>query len=142
MGYSPQLRGHWFEQKRNMTTDFWQQLMDTSLIHSHELEDQWHDRGIEGLPGFETPLYKRFCDLPLLHNNRRMFSYKLKDSTRDLDDGYGLGGDRLEPGDTICVILGCSTPVVLRQKEEHYLLVADAVTPGFMSGEAVQGDHV
>ncbi|KAE9373799.1 hypothetical protein N431DRAFT_315753, partial [Stipitochalara longipes BDJ] len=50
---------------------------------------------------------------------------------------FGLGNENLEPGDTICIILGCSAPVVLRRKTDHYVLVADTLIPKFMAGEAV-----
>lgn len=85
-------------------------------------------------------LFTHFVNIPMIQNQRRMFSYRLQkiDGTEP-DDGFGLGCEKLEPGDTICIILGCSVPVVLRWKTDHYVLVADTIMPKFMAGEAVAG---
>jgi hypothetical protein len=85
-------------------------------------------------------LFTRFENIPMIQNRRRMFSYRLQkiDGTVS-DDGFGLGCEKLEPGDTICIILGCSVPVVLRWKTDHYVFVADTMMPKFMAGEAVAG---
>lgn len=85
-------------------------------------------------------LFTRFVNIPMIQNQRRMFSYRLRmiDGSEP-DEGFGLGCEKLEPGDTICIILGCSVPVVLRWKTDHYILVADTIMPKFMAGEAVSG---
>ena len=85
-------------------------------------------------------LFDRFANIQLLQNRRRMFSYRLQKTDETVSDGgFGLGGEKLEPGDTICIILGCSVPVVLRWKADHYVFVADSMLPKFMAGEAVAG---
>ena len=42
-------------------------------------------------------------------------------------------------GDVLCVLLGCSKPMVLRPVGGHYELVAEAWVPGVMYGETVEG---
>ncbi len=45
------------------------------------------------------------------------------------------------PGDHICILLGCSTPLLLRQvgKEKRYQLIGTSYVHGIMHGEAMQG---
>lgn len=49
-----------------------------------------------------------------------------------------LGTGCLTDGDIICVPLGCSTPVVLRQYNQGYLFVGDVYVDGYMYGRAVE----
>ncbi|PVH70545.1 hypothetical protein DL98DRAFT_392756, partial [Cadophora sp. DSE1049] len=52
--------------------------------------------------------------------------------------GYiGLGVTSCVPGDLICVLFGCSTPVLLRRFEEHYTFLGEAYLHGIMNGEAI-----
>jgi hypothetical protein len=55
----------------------------------------------------------------------------------------GLGSKDVQDGDLICIIFGCSVPVVLRKivsdemtGEHHYELVGDCYVHGMMDGEA------
>ena len=53
--------------------------------------------------------------------------------------GYmGMGPMPLEVGDTICVVLGCNVPLLLRKYEEHYILVGECFVWGLMDGEAMR----
>jgi hypothetical protein len=55
-------------------------------------------------------------------------------------DGYiGWTPADSQNGDLICLIRGCSVPVVLRKRDEygHYLIGASYV-PGFMDGEKIK----
>jgi hypothetical protein len=45
--------------------------------------------------------------------------------------------DMTQPGDLICVILGCPIPMMLRPVEEHFELVGPVYVPGIMHGEAM-----
>ncbi|KAI0818184.1 heterokaryon incompatibility protein-domain-containing protein [Xylaria sp. FL0064] len=51
----------------------------------------------------------------------------------------GMGSGFMKSGDTICVPLGCKTPIILRQDgNNEYRLVDDAYVDGYMSGKAVK----
>lgn len=50
----------------------------------------------------------------------------------------GLGGNACKNGDLICIIFGCSTPIVLRGKENSFELVGEAYVHGIMHGEALE----
>lgn len=54
----------------------------------------------------------------------------------------GLGPYRTKPGDRICILYGCSRPVILRKvgnESTNDRLVGDAYVEGFMFGEAMKG---
>lgn len=50
----------------------------------------------------------------------------------------GLAPEEARVTDIVCVILGCSVPVVLRAVEKHYILVGDVYLDGYMFGRAVE----
>lgn len=52
--------------------------------------------------------------------------------------GYmGLGPPYARKGDQICVVLGCSVPLVIRKDSENFLLVGDSYVYGIMQGEVM-----
>ena len=57
----------------------------------------------------------------------------------------GLVVNETEVGDVVCILLGCSYPVILRPKDEGFKLVSFAMLDGFMEGEAMaalaEGKH-
>ena len=50
----------------------------------------------------------------------------------------GLGPQQLQKGDLICVLLGCSCPVILRAKDQHYFILGPAYFDGYMWGKAME----
>ncbi|KAH6706510.1 heterokaryon incompatibility protein-domain-containing protein [Leptodontidium sp. MPI-SDFR-AT-0119] len=50
---------------------------------------------------------------------------------------FGLGVNTCMPGDLVCVLYGCSTPVLLRRVEDHYTFLGEAYLHGIMNGEAI-----
>lgn len=74
------------------------------------------------------------------HFKRNMFSYCVAWKPERFGTSYGLGPDTVSPGDLVCVLFGCTVPVILRRVGDsgHHILVGDAFIPGCMSGEAVQ----
>ena len=52
--------------------------------------------------------------------------------------GYmGLGPPGVHNGDKVCVLPGCSFPLLLRGVREHYVLVGEAYVCGIMDGEVL-----
>lgn len=51
---------------------------------------------------------------------------------------YGLAPQRSEKGDSVCILHGCSVPVVLRPRAEFWELVGECFVYGIMDGEAMQ----
>lgn len=59
------------------------------------------------------------------------------------EKGYvGMGPLRAKKGDFVCVLFGCSVPVILRKtcgEETSYQLIGECYLDGYMSGRAVRG---
>ncbi len=57
------------------------------------------------------------------------------------NDGYiGLAPTATKPGDEVCILLGCRTPLVLRRCEDgHHKVVGECYIDGFMDGKACLG---
>jgi hypothetical protein len=56
------------------------------------------------------------------------------------EGGFGLGPDTASPGDRICVILGCDTPLALRPLSDGtFVVVGDSYVNNLMDGEALLG---
>ncbi|KAF6820841.1 hypothetical protein CMUS01_11504 [Colletotrichum musicola] len=73
--------------------------------------------------------------------NRRFFAIEmsLHDVKRAKPD-YGLCPPETQVGDDVCVLFGCSVPVVLREMSDgHVELVGEAYLHGYMDGEGVEG---
>jgi hypothetical protein len=58
---------------------------------------------------------------------------------------YCMSSICTDPGDVVCIIYGCDTPVVLRKAEGHFLFIGDCYADGMMRGEAMdrlgKGDY-
>ncbi|OCL06216.1 HET-domain-containing protein [Glonium stellatum] len=67
--------------------------------------------------------------------------------TNQLEPLYGLGPGRAEKEDIICILAGCTVPVILRKhmnekNEIYYEMIGEAFVYGKMDGEAMAGlDH-
>lgn len=73
-----------------------------------------------------------------------IWSRKFFASTEDPDAArhlFGLGPRRAEKGDLICILFGCSVPVILRRHESNscYELIGECYVHGKMEGEAFAG---
>jgi hypothetical protein len=63
-------------------------------------------------------------------------------------DTYGLSPKETKEGDIVCVLFGCSVPVVLRKvkqdrgKPKHFKMIGECFVYGMMDGEAVAGKQL
>ncbi|KAH7015477.1 heterokaryon incompatibility protein-domain-containing protein [Ilyonectria destructans] len=53
------------------------------------------------------------------------------------DNTRGSLEEQVQTGDMICVVFGCSTPLVIRPMGENFLVLGEAYVEGMMDGEAV-----
>ncbi|XXG95846.1 hypothetical protein Hte_002117 [Hypoxylon texense] len=54
------------------------------------------------------------------------------------DEGQiGMGTGFMDPGDIVCVPLGCSTPILLRPEANGYRYIGDAYVYNYMQGRAI-----
>ena len=56
---------------------------------------------------------------------------------RTLNGAMGIGPETTLPGDRVCVLFGSVVPFILRQVNEHFLLVGECFSSGLMRGEAI-----
>jgi hypothetical protein len=49
----------------------------------------------------------------------------------------GKGWNTMKKGDIVCIIFGCDVPLVVRQANDHFVLVGDCYVEGNMNGEAM-----
>jgi hypothetical protein len=50
----------------------------------------------------------------------------------------GLGPDTLAEGDSVCILLGCSVPVVLRRVGDYFIYLGEAYVDEYMKGAGIQ----
>ncbi len=71
-----------------------------------------------------------------------MFGFSLATTNRRFcvskKDHCGLVPLGTLQSDVLCVITGCSTPMVLRPVDGHYVVIGEAYILGFMAGEALK----
>ncbi|RYO95986.1 hypothetical protein DL765_011724 [Monosporascus sp. GIB2] len=65
--------------------------------------------------------------------SRRLFTIKYWNG-RTL---YGLAPRETDEGDFVCILDGCSVPVMLRDNRDHWTLVGECFVYGIMDGEAI-----
>jgi hypothetical protein len=117
----PALFNEWYQQNRSFiiagkALEAWVQSVQWTTINSSINE---HAR--------ERYVNKLFIQ----SRNRRFFTTTM---------GYmGLGVNSALPGDLVCVLFGCSTPVLLRRVQEHYMFLGEAYLHGVMNGQAIDG---
>ena len=90
--------------------------------------------GIKQVPGYSPSTHAaRFLDYVATYCRKRSF---VKTS-----EGYiGLAPRNAQPGDQVCVLLGCSTPMLLRiTSNSQYEVVGSCYVHGLMDGEALLG---
>ena len=54
------------------------------------------------------------------------------------DNIYGGDEDQTRSGDLVAIILGCSTPMVIRPAGKYFLVVGEAYVQGIMDGEVMK----
>lgn len=55
------------------------------------------------------------------------------------DGGLGLAPARTRLGDIICILLGCSLPVILRSSGRNFTVIGEVYVHGMSDGEAMKG---
>jgi hypothetical protein len=116
----------------------WYELNSSLLIGGHSLEDLCFAASstVDSNPTHtvdiadEVSFYARFRDTTK-YMTRRLIT---------TESGHvGMGPSRVQKGDKICVLLGCSIPLVLRVRNDatSYEVIGEYYLDGFMDGEAL-----
>ena len=121
-----------YEEKLDLIYNFsmWKAAQDSEK--GYDVDD---DIKFEGAP---TTADKKDATTIILAASLMMDRRRLVISDTNLS---GLGPWDSREGDTVCVLLGCMFPVILRKVEERYVLIGEAYIYGFMDGEAIAGLH-
>lgn len=119
-----------------------------------EIADRFHNGDLnvgEALKGPSEMLRKYLQRVRNVTRNRRFFKAELeyppqqnpRDAARNEDEEesptvFGLCPPDTKAGDLICILHGCSVPVILREEEDGFVkLVGESYVHGKMDGEAV-----
>ncbi|KAL8994655.1 MAG: hypothetical protein Q9169_005435 [Polycauliona sp. 2 TL-2023] len=100
----------------------------------------------DDLPDFEESLCHLLYETSAASKNSGLFVHQMWHSNcgrRVLitnEGSIGLGPKTAEPGDQIYVILGCRSPLVIRQaRSGNYIIVGECYIHGIMEGETLLG---
>jgi hypothetical protein len=75
--------------------------------------------------------------------NRKFLRSSGKEHEDDDKQLFGLAPTHAQEGDFICILFGCSVPVILRKRsppesdESYYWFIGEAYVHGMMDGEAL-----
>lgn len=98
----------------------WTSWLNSSPAHNTD------DADMEKLPHWSSIVHSQSED-------RRFFISRSLDSDLLVLKGWKT----MREGDVICIVFGCSVPLVLRPVGDYFTLVGDCYVHGFMQGEAI-----
>jgi hypothetical protein len=103
------------------------------------LGDPAHESSLKWPPGTHGTFPEACKDLKELRSYLGTIHHKTKKRRFFVTSrGYmGLGSDRVEIGDTICVFPGCNVPVIMRKNDAHYVHQGECFVLGIMDGEVM-----
>jgi hypothetical protein len=108
-----------------------------TIVHYTTLDEKWISENQNSISVLEPEAWAtftgRFFDAVVRMSRRLMVSNR----------GFlGLAPDRSQKGDLVCILFGCSVPVVLRKTADStkFVLIGECYVDGYMAGEAV-GDN-
>lgn len=132
--------------KSNVPTSLavWFQSNKKLLVQGRTLEEIF----CEGSLHTPLPRWKDFNSGSLQHFRERMYdtvgtlARRLTVTTK----GYlGMAASRAEQGDLVCVLFGCSIPVILRERKGDEVgtfdFIGECYLDGFMNGDALEKEH-
>ena len=75
---------------------------------------------------------------------RRFFKTNVK-TAKHGESFFGLEPSDLRPGDTVCILFGCSVPIILRKvsgdQNSPFRFIGGCYIHGVIDGEAISGTH-
>lgn len=95
--------------------------------------------------GNHSSFYVRFCDTTGTMSMKLMTTRKsyleMAPSNAQYKPRIGMAPPGAQKGDQICILFGCSVPVVLRKLErsDEYVLIGECYLDECMNGEAIKG---
>jgi hypothetical protein len=111
----------------------------SSLLHILDLFDQdlwsdkddWHQLLTESRRSAQEKKHRSWVQA-IVHNIFR----------RDLfvteNGDLGMAQDSILRGDLVCILFGCSIPIILRKVDGHFIYISDACVVGYMYGKGIE----
>ncbi|PMD64943.1 uncharacterized protein K444DRAFT_608621 [Hyaloscypha bicolor E] len=137
-----------FSSERDCLQRLWQTFLisvEGSLVDLCS-EDEFIALGLNEISNPDTQsLHKQESDEEFILHTPRLLQEVVNENGRRerlfLTSRNFIGKDfsrRLQPGDLICVLLGCPVPVALRRVGTHYEFIRSVYLDGIMLGEALE----
>jgi hypothetical protein len=136
-----------FSSERDCLQRLWQTfLLSYSTLALLRSEDEFIALGLNEISNSDTQgLHRQESDKEFILHTPRLLEELSKDSrgcqrlflTRRNFIGKDFSA-QLQPGDLICVLLGCHVPVALRRVGTHYEFIRSVYLDGIMFGEALE----
>lgn len=105
------------------------QTFSTRIFSAHELPE----------PSYRVDISERQLFASRFHDITVKMARRLVITENGL---LAMAPRRCQRGDVICILYGCSVPVVLRkhQEKDHYQFIGECYVDGYMNGEALTDD--
>jgi protein AFG1 len=145
--------GAWSKRSQAVPPDFWRTLVADRDPH-RDYPPRWYAKACEqsfrksSTLDVDIPKLIVNCDstgeqefLRRVRSttwNRTFFTMKSSDGVNS-PDFSGLGPAHVREKDNICILFGCSVPVVLRRKGAAFELIGECFVCNMMEGEAMRG---
>ncbi|KAL3423302.1 hypothetical protein PVAG01_05049 [Phlyctema vagabunda] len=109
-----------------------------------------YDKDIRGFSRPSTEIFQQYLRLSQLPRRRdedgmiHLFNQTIASTIKSraffiTRSGYmGLGPLGIDTGDMVCILRGCNVPFLIRNENNHYVLVGECFVWGLMDGEAVK----
>jgi hypothetical protein len=109
-----------------------------------------YDGDTGGFSRLSPDIFKQYLGLSQLQHRRdedgmmHLFNETINSSLKSraffiTESGYmGLGPLGIDTGDMVCILRGCNVPFLIRNENNHYILVGECFVWGLMDGEAVK----
>ncbi len=120
------------ETDHRFAKSFQEQFFETEVL----CPQSWHGLSVSEVLAIEEPAKKQFYSSQL-----QLLIVSARDRLifRTRKGYFGLGPPGMLITDSISMVFGCKYPIVLRQRDSHFILVGVCFVLGFMGGEALKG---
>lgn len=101
------------------------------VLMAHGEDQVWHDESVRYTPEDDerSKGHVRFVEEIL---TGRVFVHTKKFGV------VGVGPQQTLPGDVLVIVFGCNQPLILRRKDEGYVIVGAAYAQAFMTGQEIR----
>ncbi|KAE8443757.1 hypothetical protein EG329_001437 [Mollisiaceae sp. DMI_Dod_QoI] len=114
------------------------EAMWRTLVANRAVQSEFHAAAPDGWVELYREWLNSTGDPPASRFTMRMSAFLDRTMIVSSKGYIGLTPPRALSGDRICIILGCSLPVILRKVDNGYRLIGDSYVHGIMQGEVMR----